>query len=229
MTRVRAARTAAVSRGSAVLVVLAGALLPGVVVLAAPASACTAAAQPTAPLGSPERDAVDAQTADAVVVGTPVAFYGPPYEPDSLSAPAVYTLEVDAVLKGTATRLERVVVYTSLITGCGGAGGSGLVLHQRMVVFLRSESPPTLGARYTLGSGSHAVASADDVDFPGAVAGSPLPGGSIATANNTPGVGPSTQSQVLTAALVGLGIAVGAVVSARLLRRHRNRWPASPE
>jgi hypothetical protein len=214
-----------------VLVLLTGALLTGMAVSAAPASACTAAAQPTALLGSPERDAVDARTADAVVVGTPVAFYGPPSVSDSLSVPAVYTLEVDSVLKGTATRLERVVVYTSLITGCGGGGGIDLVLHQRMVVFLRSELPPTLGARYSTSSwsGNHAVASAAAVDFPGAVAASPLPGGSIATASNTPGVGRSTQSPDLTAALVGLGIAGGAVVCARVLRRHRNRRRAARE
>lgn len=93
------------------LIPLAGALLTGMVVWAAPASACTAVAQPTAMRGSPERDAVDARAADAVVVGTAVAYYAPPHDADSLSAAVVYTLKVDAVLKGTANRLERVVTY----------------------------------------------------------------------------------------------------------------------
>lgn len=98
-----------------------------------------------------------------------------------------------------------------------------------MVVFLQALSPPTLGARYATAiyNGNHAVASAADVDFPGAVAASPLPGGSIATASNTPGGGPSTQSQVLTAALTVVGVAVGAAVLARVMRKGRGRRSTS--
>ena len=222
-----AARAATVTRGSMLLSV-AGMVLAGIVMSALPASACSVPADPSERLGWAERDALEASAADAVVVGTVVGFYdSPPVGQNPATALAVYTVEVDAVLKGTATRLERVVM-SSPLNSCGEGGGR-LVLGEKMVVFLHAASHPTLGARYDTGSrnGNRAVGSVAAVNFPGAVSASPLPGGSIAMAANTPGGDPTPQSQFPTAAVIALGVAVGAALAARFLQRHRGRWRSS--
>lgn len=206
-----------------VALLLGTAALTGLVVAATPSFACSCAGPSIGPDG---QDAEPAARAATVVVGTVVDRYVPPSGLVVSSAdPAVWTVRVETVLKGSAVALERVTTPMDEAS-CGGLG-PGVGVNSRAVLFLRAQDPPVLGARYasSLCSGGRIVSSAADVAFPGAVSASPSPGGSIPDGSPVTilGVAVPSGGRALPLLVLAAGVAVLLAVAAGVAVRTRRR------